>query len=120
MLGCEGLRTDYARFVERWPRRKYALKPGSLKVSCFIDKSQCVVDALLDWEVENSERNARSTGVTSWHVLLSRDSSDFAIASIDGKVLERHMHKLNPDLRFCLGPFCFGQSGNNESGANER
>lgn len=47
--------TDYAGFIERWPNRKYTVKPGSLTVSCSVDRSQCVVEALLDWEVSSSD-----------------------------------------------------------------
>jgi len=109
--------TDYASFIERWPSRKYNLKPGSLKVNCSADQSQCVADAVLDWETSSADRNAKSRGVTSWHLVLSRDGGAFAIAAIDGKVLDRHLSKLNLDRGFCLGPLCL-RAGANESGAN--
>ena len=77
---------EYSRFIERWPSRKFTLRPGSFTVSCHSDQSKCLVDALLEWDVTSLNRNAKSTGVTTRHMELNRDGNSFAIAAIDGKI----------------------------------
>jgi hypothetical protein len=108
---------DYASFVGRWPSRSYSLKPGSLAVKCAADQSRCVADGLLEYETASAERNAKSKGISSLHVELSRDGGAFAISAIDGKVLHRQIEKLTPDHGICIGPLCFGAS-TNESASN--
>lgn len=106
----EDVLTEYTRFIKRWPSRRYTLKPGSLTVSCVVDQSQCVVDIILNGEASSSERNAKSIGVMSRHIVLNRDGNNFAIAAFEGKDLPRQP---NPDRGFCLGPLCFGTSRDN-------
>ena len=80
---------DYASFVGRWPSRNYTLQPGSLAVKCAADQSRCVADGLLEYEASSAERNAKSKGISSLHIELSRDGEAFVISAIDGKVLHR-------------------------------
>jgi len=95
--------SDFVQFVNRWPVRKYVLRRESIKVSC--SQTKCALDALLDWDVASPLRNARSTGLTSWHLELIRENDDFSIAAIDGKILQRRLSKMQSETS-CSGIFC--------------
>ncbi len=96
---------EYGKYVARWPIRKHALRAASTVISCPVEQPQCLVDAVIDWEVSSPGRNAKSKGVSTWHIVLSRDEGAFLISAVDGKVLERHLSKAKPE-GLCLGPLC--------------
>ena len=106
---------EYANFVGRWPSRSYSLKPGSLAVKCAADQSRCTADGLLECETASTERNAKSKGITSLHLELSRNGGAFAISAIDGKVLHREFDKVSANRGFCIGPFCIGAATNEKA-----
>ena len=106
---------DYANFVGRWPSRTYSLKPGSLAVKC-ANQSQCAADGLLEYETASTERNAKSKGISSLHMELSRNGGAFAISAIDGKVLHREFDKFSANRGLCIGSLCIG--GTNEKASN--
>lgn len=59
--------TDYKRpFVERWPLRRYVIRPGSMRVSCEADNRSCTVHGLVDWDARDPGRQAVSTGLASF------------------------------------------------------
>lgn len=58
---------DYKRpFTERWPVRRYAIRPGSLRVDCNAAARSCVVEGLVDWDARAPGRDAVSIGLASF------------------------------------------------------
>jgi hypothetical protein len=96
---------EYGKYVARWLIRKHALRAASTVISCPVEQPHCGVDAVIDWEVSSPGRNAKSKGVSTWHLVLSRDEGVFLISSVDGKVIERHLSKAKPE-GLCLVPLC--------------
>ncbi|MGA7326749.1 MAG: hypothetical protein WBX25_20215 [Rhodomicrobium sp.] len=114
---------EHSKFVARWPIRKHLIVPDSLKITCNTNERQCVADALIDWDVTSKERNARSQGRSTWHMVLTRDQGGMTISAIDGKVLARQISKLNSEPGLCLGPLCLfdpAQSQNELSASARR
>jgi len=95
---------SHARFVTKWPNRKQTLKPDSLIVSCKAPQSQCMVDALIDWEVASG--STRSKGVSTWHLVLNRQAERFSISAVDGKVIERRNISTTQHRGPCFRSFC--------------
>ena len=52
VLGRRGLMREKARFVQRWPVRHYAHRPGTIQVSCDAHASKCMVRSVVDWRAE--------------------------------------------------------------------
>ena len=100
------LTAEYERFVARWPLRKHTLRPDSVTANCQSDGNSCEIGAIIDWEVASLTRNAKSAGVSTWHLVFAHQNGSFLITSIDGKVIDRHMSQLNPERGPCLGKLC--------------
>jgi hypothetical protein len=62
VLGRRGLMREKARFVQRWPVRHYAHRPGTIQVSCDAHASKCMVRSVVDWRAESPARRAASRG----------------------------------------------------------
>ena len=97
------IEADFANYLERWPVRNYTIRTNTAMVSCLTDKPQCVLDAVIDWEVSSPSRNAKSKGASTWHVAVNREGGAFHITAIDGKVIERSQSRL---VDRCVGLSC--------------
>src|SRR5918997_222968 len=64
-LDRKDLVKEKQRFVRRWPVRAYALRPGTLRVSCEPSSGLCRVASVLDWRAENPARRGASRGASS-------------------------------------------------------
>jgi hypothetical protein len=75
-------------FLERWPERAYAMRPGSISTSCNAAENSCTVTGIVDWRAHSAERNATASGIarfqltfsaggqllSEWSEVLTRDS----------------------------------------------
>lgn len=62
VLTHSGLEAEKRRFLERWPSRRYALRPGTVRVAC--DGRVCTVNAILDWSAQSASRRAATRGTS--------------------------------------------------------
>lgn len=85
---------EYAKFVQRWPKRRYSIRKETMTVKCD-GLNKCNVDTIIDWVAESEDRNAKSVGVSTWNLGLTRQFSSFIITSINGKVLRREITQLD-------------------------
>jgi hypothetical protein len=116
----EDVLQEYAKYVARWPVRILSIVPDSLKITCAANENQCLADVLISWEVSSKERNARSKGLSTWHLILTRNQEGMVISAIDGKVLDRHPSKLSSEPGLCFGPLClFGSNSPDEGLSSE-
>ena len=81
------------RFAERWPLRRFVVRPDNLGVSCD-QQHLCTVWGLVDWHCRSPERHAEATGtsvfafqVQDGQVVLDEDG--FVIAR--GQILPRQV-----------------------------
>lgn len=79
---------EKAKFAQRWPVRRYAVEPDSVSVYC--GENACTIDAIISWVAEAPERGARSSGRSTWNLVLLADGQKLRIESESGKVIGRN------------------------------
>ncbi len=85
---------EYVDLVKRWPVRRYW--PQQMTVNCTI-ADKCVIDAVIGWDNSSQPRNARSTGTSTLHLVVTqRGDGGFVIDVINGEVKSRLVSKLTP------------------------
>ena len=97
---------DHEKFAARWPKRSQSIKAETLKVQCDEALGRCQVSALIEWIAVSEQRNARSTGTSTWALTLERSPGGFKISAISGKVLNRQLSGLHPNGIACLLGAC--------------
>lgn len=65
-LTRDALIREKAKFVRRWPTRHYAIRPGTMRVSCEAQSQRCVVRSVIDWRAESAARKAFSRGSSTF------------------------------------------------------
>lgn len=48
--------------IRQWPLRRYAIRPGTLRVICNVPQSKCAARSVIDFAVANPARGTRKTG----------------------------------------------------------
>ena len=84
-----GLVNEKQRFVRRWPVREYALRPGTVRVTCNQRSRSCLVASVLDWRAENPARRRTSRGSSSFEQRLDFSADQPVVVHESGRVLTR-------------------------------
>jgi hypothetical protein len=77
-------------YVERWPERRYSIRPHSVSVSC--TANVCEVGGILDRNVYSSARNTTSTGAAKFSFTIQVGPRPLVLSE-SGEVLTREAHK---------------------------
>ncbi len=72
------------KFAERWPIRRYAVRPGSVTVEC--RNGLCAISSLVDWYAHSDQRGKTSTGAAQLELIW--DAAIGQIVSETGRVLK--------------------------------
>jgi hypothetical protein len=89
MVDRNGLVQEKRRFVRRWPVRHYALRPGTVRVTCDERSRLCLVASIFDWRAENPARRRTSRGSSSLEQRLDFSADQPAVVHESGRVLTR-------------------------------
>lgn len=89
LLTREAVIADKRKFVERWPFRKYHIRPGTLTVSCDEGRPACRAEAIIDWQVANSARQSSRTGTATASYLIASSGGMLVITEENGSVVSR-------------------------------
>jgi hypothetical protein len=81
--------SEKKEFMQRWPDRAYAIRPGSVSTSCVAAEHTCTVTGIVDFRAHSAARNTTSAGtarfqltfrtrgypylVSEWSEVLTRD-----------------------------------------------
>jgi hypothetical protein len=76
-------------FTQRWPVRYYKERDDSMVFNCSTQTSQCVIEAVLDWDARSQERNAHSTGSAQIGLTVDFSVNPPRILAESSKVLSR-------------------------------
>ena len=76
-------------FLDRWPKRAYAVRPGSVSTSCDPRNNLCTVSGIVDWRVSSLERNVISTGSAKFQLTFSM-GAELTLLSEWSEVITRH------------------------------
>ena len=87
MLDRTGLVNEKRRFVRRWPVREYALRPGTLRITCNQPSGLCRVASVLDWRAENPARRTASRGSSSFEQHVRFSANQPTVVHESGRVL---------------------------------
>lgn len=89
LLDRNGLVNEKRRFVRRWPVRQYAMRPGTVRVTCDQRSRMCRVASILDWRAESPARRAASQGSSSFEQRFDFSADRPAVVHESGRVLPR-------------------------------
>ena len=80
---------DKRRFMQRWPERRYAVRPLTLKKTCDATRV-CAVSGIVDWSAANPATAAQARGSAEFYyrVLWSEQGAGVIIHE-ESKVLDR-------------------------------
>jgi hypothetical protein len=84
---------DKRRFVERWPERRYELRPNSVTAQCKADV--CSVRGLLDWRARSVARAASASGMAQFEYEVMVSDGAFRIISENSSVVRPR--RVEPD-----------------------
>jgi hypothetical protein len=76
---------DKRRFLERWPERRYEVRPASITVQCKVDV--CRVSGLLDWRARSVARAASASGMAQFEYEVMVSDGTFRIISENSSVV---------------------------------
>ena len=86
---------EKAKFVERWPVRSFAIKPGTLSVACDRASSECTARGVVEWDVSSQDRLERSVGAANFIITVTAGGK-LAIKSETGSIISRRIEPLKP------------------------
>ena len=89
----EAVLQDKRRFLERWPERRYELRPNSITAQCKADV--CRVNGLLDWRACSVARGASASGMAQFEYEVMVSDGAFRIVSESSSVVR--LQRLAPD-----------------------
>ena len=87
VLTRAGLEAEKRHFIQRWPVRRYSIRPGTLRLSC--SGTRCLVRAVIDLRAENPMRAAVSRGSSRFAHGLELSSGKPVIFLETGYVQQR-------------------------------
>jgi DnaJ domain len=76
---------DKRRFLERWPERRYELRPGSVAAQC--KANVCSVRGVLDWRARSVARAASASGMAQFEYEVMVSDGAFRIISENSAVV---------------------------------
>lgn len=76
---------DKRRFLERWPERRYELRPNSITAQC--KAGVCRVSGLLDWRARSVARAASASGMAQFEYEVVVSDGAFRILSESSSVV---------------------------------
>ena len=89
VLDRRGIAAEKMRFVRRWPVRRYALRPGTTRVDCDVDRRSCVVRTLINWTAASPQRRQVSRGVSEFELGVAFSGSQPLVIYEGGRVIGR-------------------------------
>jgi curved DNA-binding protein CbpA len=81
----EAVLQDKRRFLERWPERRYELRPHSITAQC--KAGVCSVSGLLDWRARSLARAASASGMAQFEYEVMVSDGTFRIISENSSVV---------------------------------
>jgi len=69
------------RLADRWTRRTYTIRPGSLSATCAGSGGTCRVKGIVSWKLENPEAKSSSRGVASFEYGVVDDGEGFQVTA---------------------------------------
>src|SRR5215212_5128648 len=81
------LMREKAGFIQRWPVRHYAHRPGTMRVDCDAHSARCFVRSVIDWRTASPARRAVSRGIARFEQGIDLSGSRPVVFLEGGSVL---------------------------------
>jgi hypothetical protein len=69
-MSIGALLQEKRRFVQRWPERRYHLRPDTMGVTCDPSGRSCTVRSVFDFAASNPAQNRRSQGIATVELVV--------------------------------------------------
>jgi hypothetical protein len=56
------LMAEKRRAIQRWPVRRYAHRPGTMRIACDLRQQRCMARSIIDFRVENTRQGTAKQG----------------------------------------------------------
>src|SRR5215210_760510 len=89
LLSRSDLQAEKRRFIQRWPIRRYALRPGTVRVACAARNARCTVSGVIDWRTESPSRGVQAHGSSRFVQAFDFSRGRPLIVSESGSVLKK-------------------------------
>jgi len=80
---------EKTKFMVRWPVRKYAERPMSLKIKCEEMHKKCITEGIMDWDARNQNDNRVSIGAAKFFYEVQFINGIPKITAESSEVIER-------------------------------
>jgi len=80
---------EKTKFMVRWPVRKYAERPMSLKIKCEEMHKKCMTEGIMDWDARNQNDNRVSIGAAKFFYEVQFINGIPKITAESSEVIER-------------------------------
>ena len=65
------LMAEKRRAIQRWPVRRYAHRPGTMRIACNLAQQRCMARSIIDFEVQNPRRGTANHGSARFDLGIS-------------------------------------------------
>jgi hypothetical protein len=89
VLDKRGIALEKRSFMRRWALRRYAHRPGSMRVSCNAKARTCLVQSIVDWEAVSPQRERVSRGTSDFELGIAFVGPRPTVLYESGRVLAR-------------------------------
>lgn len=76
-------------FIRRWPDRRYAVVPGTVRKGCDRGGRRCAIGVTLAWHATSRARGAAAGGLTRVSLVLAEEDGELRIARESGRPVAR-------------------------------
>lgn len=76
-------------FIRRWPDRRYAVVPGTVRKGCDPGGRRCSIGVTLAWHAASPTRAAAAGGLTRVSLVLAEEEGELRIARESGRPMSR-------------------------------
>jgi hypothetical protein len=76
-------------YLNRWPQRRYTLKPDAMKIQCDEARSSCLMSGELDYDVRDPRSSRASSGAATYELRVLFSQAGPKIVEESGRTLAR-------------------------------
>ena len=84
------------KLADRWTRRAYTIRPGSVSATCAGTGETCRVKGIVSWKFENPETKGSASGVSSFEFSVINDHNALQIAAETSSAKDKPPATTNP------------------------
>lgn len=88
---------DEQSYLQRWPQRRFIVRPASIRTTCDASGASCVVGGMLDYDVRNPAADQAHWGTERFQMQLLRLGGALQLTGLSSTPVERHSGTASSD-----------------------